>query len=244
MDLQLKDKTALVTGSTKGIGYATAYTLLREGATVYINGRHAEGVNKATKELEKAVPGAKVYGIAADLSNPADVARLFDILPDTDILVNNVGIFEPKAFTEIPDGDWFRFFDVNVMSGIRLSRHYFPRMLAKNWGRIIFISSESSVMIPSEMIHYGLTKTAQLSVSSGLAQLTRGTGVTVNSVLPGPTKSEGVGTFVKELAKAQNLSEEQMEKNFFETARPGSLLQRFADVQEIANLVAYVASPL
>lgn len=244
MDLQLKNKKALVTGSSLGIGYAIAQSLLREGASVYINGRNARRVDEAVARLKAEIPGADVTGIPADFSDTGSIDALLKALPEVDILVNNVGIFEPKAFTDIPDEDWFRFFEVNVMSGIRLSRHYLPGMLQRNWGRIIFISSESAIMIPEEMIHYGMTKTAQLSVSSGLAQLTKGTGVTVNSVLPGPTRSEGVGTFIQDLAKAQNLSNEEMEKNFFLTARPGSLLQRFADVQEIANLVTYVASPL
>lgn len=244
MDLQLKNKKALVTGSSLGIGYAIAQSLLREGASVYINGRNARRVDEAVAHLKAEIPGADVTGIPADFSDTGSIDALLKALPEVDILVNNVGIFEPKAFTDIPDEDWFRFFEVNVMSGIRLSRHYLPGMLQRNWGRIIFISSESAIMIPEEMIHYGMTKTAQLSVSSGLAQLTKGTGVTVNSVLPGPTRSEGVGTFIQDLAKAQNLSNEEMEKNFFLTARPGSLLQRFADVQEIANLVTYVASPL
>lgn len=244
MDLQLKNKKALVTGSSLGIGYAIAQSLLREGASVCINGRNAQRVDEAVARLKAEIPGADVTGIPADFSDTGSIDALLKALPEVDILVNNVGIFEPKAFTDIPDKDWFRFFEVNVMSGIRLSRHYLPGMLQRNRGRIIFISSESAIMIPEEMIHYGMTKTAQLSISSGLAQLTKGTGVTVNSVLPGPTRSEGVGTFIQDLAKAQNLSNEEMEKNFFLTARPGSLLQRFADVQEIANLVTYVASPL
>lgn len=244
MDLQLKHKTALVTGSTLGIGYAIAQSLLREGASVYINGRNEQRVNEAVSKLKAEIPGAEVTGVVADFTKTDEIDALLKAVPQVDILVNNVGIFEPKDFVNIPDEDWFRFFEVNVMSGIRLSRYYFPKMIERNWGRIIFISSESSIMIPSEMIHYGMTKTAQLSISSGLAQLTKGTGVTVNSVLPGPTRSEGVGTFVKDLAKTQGITEQEMEKSFFETARPGSLLQRFADVQEIANLVTYVASPL
>jgi len=244
MDLQLKNKTALVTGSTLGIGYAIAKSLLAEGAKVYINGRNKERVTEAVSTLKTLFPNGDVAGVAADFSNVEDINNLLKEIPTVDILVNNVGIFEPKNFTEIPDEDWFKFYEINVMSGVRLSRHYFPKMLTQNWGRIIFISSESSIMIPEEMIHYGMTKTAQLSISRGLAELTKGTNVTVNSVLPGPTKSEGVGTFIKDLAKSQNLSDEEMEKQFFETARPSSLIRRFADVQEIANLVTYVASPL
>lgn len=244
MDLQLKNKTALVTGSTLGIGYAIAKSLLGEGAEVYINGRNAARVDEAVARLKNEVPGARVSGVAADFSNTADIDRLLKEIPSVDILVNNVGIFEPKAFTEISDADWLRFYEINVLSGVRLSRHYFPQMLEKNWGRIVFIASESAVMIPEEMIHYGMTKTAQLAVSRGLAELTKGTGVTVNSVLPGPTRSEGVGTFIQELAKEKNLDSGEMEKDFFATARPGSLLRRFADVGEIANLVTYVCSPL
>ena len=244
MDLQLKSKTALVTGSTLGIGYAIAKSLLQEGCKVYVNGRSQQRVDETVERLKQEVPDAHVAGVAADFTNVEDINRLLDKIPSVDILVNNVGIFEPKNFTEITDEDWFRFYEVNVMSGVRLSRHYFPNMIKQNWGRIIFISSESAIMIPEEMIHYGMTKTAQLSVSRGLAELTKGTGVTVNSVLPGPTKSEGVETFVQELAKSQQLSEEEMEQKFFETARPSSLIRRFADVQEVANLVTYVASPL
>ncbi len=244
MDLQLKDKTALVTGSTLGIGYGIAQSLLREGAIVYINGRDEQRVKNAVARLKKEIPNAQVKGVPADFSNATEIEDLFEVVSHVDILINNVGIFEPKDFLEITDEEWFRFFEVNVMSGVRLSRHYFPGMLEQNWGRIIFISSESSIMIPSEMIHYGTTKTAQLAVSSGLAQLTKGTGVTVNAVLPGPTRSEGVGNFIRDLAKIRNISEEEMEKTFFEQARPGSLLQRLATVQEIANLVTYVASPL
>jgi NAD(P)-dependent dehydrogenase (short-subunit alcohol dehydrogenase family) len=244
MDLQLKNKTALVTGSTLGIGLAIAKSLLAEGAKVYINGRNKERVTDTVNTLKALFPNGEIVGVAADFSSVDDINNLLKAIPTVDILVNNVGIFEPKNFVDIPDEDWFRFYEVNVMSGVRLSRHYFPKMLAQNWGRIIFISSESSIMIPEEMIHYGMTKTAQLAISRGLAELTKGTNVTVNSVLPGPTKSEGVGTFIKDLAKSQNLSDEEMEQKFFETARPSSLIQRFADVQEIANLVTYVASPI
>ena len=244
MDLQLKNKTALVTGSTLGIGYAIAKSLLAEGAKVYINGRNKERVAETVNTLKALFPQGEIVGVAADFSKVDDINNLLQEIPTVDILVNNVGIFEPKNFVDIPDEDWFKFYEVNVMSGVRLSRHYFPQMLAQNWGRIIFISSESSIMIPEEMIHYGMTKTAQLAISRGLAELTKGTDVTVNSVLPGPTKSEGVGTFIKDLAKSQNLSDEEMEHKFFETARPSSLIQRFADVQEIANLVTYVASPV
>lgn len=244
MDLQLKNKTALVSGSTAGIGYAIAKQLLSEGAKVYINGRSQARVDDAVKKLQAEVPGAQVAGVAADFTQVNEIDALLKAIPTIDILVNNVGIFEPKDFKEIPDADWLRFYEVNVLSGVRLSRHYLPLMLAQNWGRIIFISSESAIMIPSEMIHYGMTKTAQLAVSRGLAELTKGTNVTVNSVLPGPTRSEGVGTFVEDLAKSRGITTEQMEKEFFETARPSSLINRFASVEEIANMVTYVASPL
>lgn len=244
MDLQLKGKTALVTGSTLGIGFAIAKSLLKEGAKVFINGRTEERVNQAISRLKNEVPDADVQGAIADFAKFEDINALLKQVPAVDILVNNLGIFEPKAFTEITDEDWLRFYEINVLSGVRLARHYFPKMLAQNWGRVIFISSESAILIPEEMIHYGMTKTAQLSISRGLAELTKGTGVTVNSVLPGPTKSEGVETFIKELATKQHITESQMEEQFFETARPSSLIRRFADVQEVANLVTYVASPL
>ncbi|RPD42760.1 SDR family NAD(P)-dependent oxidoreductase [Chitinophaga barathri] len=244
MDLQLKGKTAFVSGSTQGIGYAIAKQLLLEGAAVTINGRTEARVAEAVEKLKGHVPGAPVNGIAADFSKADDVRKLTEQLPGIDILVNNAGIFEPKPFTEITDEEWLRFFEVNVMSGIRLSRHYFPGMLEKNWGRIIFISSESAIMIPEEMIHYGTTKTAQLSISRGLALLTKNTGVTVNTIMPGPTKSEGVVEFIKQVAESKGITPQEAEKDFFKTMRPSSLLQRFADVAEIANMVTYIASPL
>jgi NAD(P)-dependent dehydrogenase (short-subunit alcohol dehydrogenase family) len=244
MDLQLKNKIVFVSGSTQGIGFAIAHHLLSEGAKVIINGRSAKRVEESAGKLRQLVPGANVSGIAADFSKPAEINKLLGELPDLDILINNVGIFEPKAFVDISDEDWLRFFEVNVLSGIRLARHCFQKMIKKNWGRIIFISSESAINIPEEMIQYGMTKTAQLAVSRGLAELTKGTAVTVNSILPGPTASEGVEEFVKQLAASQNISPEQAEKDFFKTARPTSLLQRFATVDEIAALVVFVASPL
>lgn len=244
MDLQLKGKTAFISGSTQGIGFAIARQLLEEGANVIINGRTESRVVEAIEKLRRFLLRGEVSGIAADFSNVEEVNQLLERLPEVDILINNAGIFEPKAFTEISDEEWFRFFEVNVMSGVRLSRYFFPKMIEKNWGRIIFISSESGVNIPEEMIHYGTTKTAQLAISRGLAELTKGTNVTVNCVLPGPTKSEGVDEFVKQLATASNISSDEAEKDFFKTARPTSLLQRFASVEEIANLVTYVASPL
>ncbi|WP_346320716.1 SDR family NAD(P)-dependent oxidoreductase [Chitinophaga sp. YIM B06452] len=244
MDLQLKGKTAFVSGSTQGIGFAIAKQLLQEGATVTINGRTEARVAEAVEKLKGQIPGAPVSGIAADFSKAEDAQKLIKQLPGVDILVNNAGIFEPREFTAITDEEWLRFFEVNVMSGVRLSRAYFPGMLEKNWGRIIFISSESSIMIPEEMIHYGMTKTAQLAISRGLAELTKNTGVTVNTVMPGPTKSEGVEEFIRQVAESKNITPQEAEKDFFSTMRPSSLLQRFADVSEIANMVTYIASPL
>jgi len=244
MDLQLKGKTAFVSGSTAGIGFAIAQKLLEEGAIVVINGRTKDSIDKAVETLKAAVPNADVRGIAADFAKVEEVDNLLAELPQVDILINNAGIFEPKPFAEIPDADWFRFFEVNVMSGIRVSRHYFPKMLTQDWGRIIFISSESSIMVPAEMIHYGMTKTAQLALNRGLAELTKGTGVTVNAILPGPTRSKGVGSFLEDLSKAGNITVDQVETNFFKDMRPGSLLQRFISVEEIASTVVYFASPL
>ncbi|HLG80592.1 MAG TPA: SDR family oxidoreductase [Bradyrhizobium sp.] len=242
MNIELTGKTALVTGSTAGIGYAIAKGLAASGAEVVINGRGQDKVDAAVARLRQAVSGAKVRGIAADVSTAEGCDALTRALPDVDILINNAGIFEPKDFFKIPDADWTRFFDVNVMSGVRLSRAYLSGMLKRNWGRIIFISSESGLNIPTEMIHYGMTKTAQLAIARGLAKLTRGTAVTVNSVLPGPTMSEGVETFVKDMARQNGQSLEEAATNFVKQHRPDSLLQRFASVDEIANMVVYAAS--
>lgn len=244
MDLQLKNKTALVSGSTAGIGYAIAKQLAAEGATVWVNGRTAERVNAAVEQIKQETGNVNVSGIVADLSKADDVAALVQQVPQVDILINNVAIFEAKAFADIPDEDWFKFFDVNVMSGVRLSRAYFDGMLKRNWGRIIFISSESALQIPEEMIHYGVTKTAQIGVARGLAELTRGTAVTVNTVLPGPTLSEGVGGFVKQLATDQNKTEDEVKTDFFKTMRPTSIIQRFLSTDEVANTVVYLSSPL
>ncbi|XZF15777.1 SDR family NAD(P)-dependent oxidoreductase [Chitinophagaceae bacterium MMS25-I14] len=244
MDLKIKDKIAFISGSTAGIGLAIAQRLLQEGTQVIINGRTDKSVNDAVAGLQSIDISYKVSGIAADFSKKEDVDALIAKLPDVDILINNAGIFEPKEFVDIPDEDWYRFFEVNVMSGIRLSRHFFPKMLAKNWGRIIFISSESGVFIPSEMIHYGMTKTAQIAVSRGLAELTKGTGVTVNAILPGPTRSKGVGGFIEDLSKAGNTTVDEVEKDFFKNLRPTSLLQRFATVEEVADTVVYYSSAL
>jgi NAD(P)-dependent dehydrogenase (short-subunit alcohol dehydrogenase family) len=244
MDLQLKGKRALVTGSTAGIGFAIAQALAAEGAAVTLNGRTQSRVDAAVAELQKAVPGGQVAGVAADLGTGEGCAALTQALPEVEILINNVGIFEPKAFDDITDADWLRFFEVNVLSGVRLSRHYLEGMRKANWGRILFVSSESAVQIPSEMIHYGMTKTSQLAVSRGLAETTVGTGITVNSLLPGPTRSEGVGTFVAQLAEARGVDFPTMEREFFKSGRPTSLLQRFETVEEIASMAAYLSSPL
>lgn len=243
MDLQLSGKHALVTGSTSGIGFAIALELAREGARVTLNGRSAETVAKAVSRIEAQVPGALVGGVAADLSTAYGTERLLQACPEVDVLVNNLGIFDPVPFEQIPDSDWQRFFEVNVMSGVRLSRHYLPRMKAANWGRIVFISSESGINPPAEMVHYGMTKAAQLSVARGLAQTTVGTGVTVNSVLPGPTRSEGVAEFMAKLAAEQGIDLAEMERRFFAEARPTSLLKRFIEPAEVAALVTYVCSP-
>lgn len=243
MDLQLQNKVALVSGSTAGIGLAIGVALAQEGATVILNGRTQARVQAAIDQVKQTVPAAKLQGIVADLGTAGGAEELFQQVPDVDILVNNLGIYGAKAFTEVTDAEWMQFLEVNVLSGVRLSRYYLPKMLHKNWGRIIFISSESAINIPAEMIHYGVTKTAQISLARGLAETTVGTQVTVNSVLPGPTRSEGVEDFIQGLATQEKLSPEQVEKDFFAKTRPSSLIQRFATVEEVAALVAFVASP-
>ena len=246
MDLRLVGKTALVTGSTAGIGLETAIGLFREGASVVVNGRTSGRVEDAVRRIGEhpTIGRAEVKGFAADLSTAGGVAELVRQVPEVDILVNNMGIFEPKPFEEIPDADWLRFFETNVMSGVRLTRHYLPGMKARNWGRVVFVSSESGVQIPAEMIHYGMTKTAQLAVARGVAETVAGTGITVNSVLPGPTESEGVATFVADLARQRGVDRSVVEAEFFQSARPTSLLKRFATVEEVANMIVYVCSPL
>lgn len=244
MDLDFKGKNALVTGSTAGIGFAIAKRLAHEGADVVINGRSEERVRIALSQLKTDARNVDVRGIAADLGTAEGCAEVVRQLPQVDILVNNVGIFEPKAFEAIEDADWNRFFAINVMSGVRLSRVYLPLMKQRNWGRIVFISSESGLQIPAEMIHYGMTKTAQLAIARGLAETCQSTNVTVNSVLPGPTASEGVTEFVSSLAEQQNISKEEFEQQFFQSARPTSILKRFIEPDEIANVVAFVCSPL
>jgi NAD(P)-dependent dehydrogenase (short-subunit alcohol dehydrogenase family) len=244
MDLKLTGKVALVTGSTAGIGFAIANSLAIEGAHVYVNGRTQKRVDAAIAIIRSQAAKSWVDGIAADFSGPAGSEAVIAKLPAVDVLVNNVGIFEPKPFTEIPDEDWYRLFEINVMSGVRLARHYLTGMLKKNWGRILFVSSESAVQIPSEMVHYGMTKTAQIAVARGIAESVGGTGVTVNSILAGPTESEGVAGFVEAMAQHQKKSKGEIEKEFFEHVRPSSLLKRFATVDEVAAMVTYVASEL
>jgi len=243
MDLKLKDKLALVSGSTAGIGYAIAAALAGEGARVVINGRSQASVDEVAAKI-KAATGGQIHGFAGDLSTAAAADEVVRRYPGIEILVNNLGIFEPKPFEDIPDADWRRFFEVNVLSGVRLARLCLPAMKRANWGRIIFISSESAVQIPVEMIHYGMTKTAQLAVARGLAEAVAGTGITVNSILPGPTKSRGVGDFVDALAKAAGKTFSEFEQEFFAKVRPTSLIKRFAAPEEVASLVTYIASPL
>jgi NAD(P)-dependent dehydrogenase (short-subunit alcohol dehydrogenase family) len=242
MKIDLSNKTALVTGSTAGIGYAIAKGLAGAGAKVVINGRKDATVAKAAEQLGIEVGAGHVRGVAADVSTAEGCTNLAVAAGAVDILVNNAGIFEPKDFFEIPDAEWTRFFEVNVMSGVRLSRALMPAMLKNDWGRVVFISSESGINIPKEMIHYGFTKTAQLSVARGLAELTAGTGVTVNSVLPGPTRSDGVEAFLEAMARENDTTPDAMAKTFVKDFRPTSLIQRFATVEEVANMVVYTCS--
>jgi NAD(P)-dependent dehydrogenase (short-subunit alcohol dehydrogenase family) len=242
MDLGLKGKKVVVSGSTAGIGFAIAAAFAAEGAKVVLNGRTESRVAAALASIRQRVKNADVLGVPADLGMSQGVAAFLKQAPEADILVNNLGIFEIKSFLEIPDLDWLRFFEVNVLSGVRLARHYLPGMLKKNWGRVIFISSESAQQIPVEMIHYGMTKTAQVAVARGLAQSVVGTGVTVNSILVGPTASEGVGQFLESMAGQQGVTKAEIEKQFFSTARPSSLLKRFETPEEVAAVVAFVAS--
>src|ERR1700676_235960 len=242
MDLQLEGKKVLVTGSTAGIGFATARALAAEAASVIINGRGQTRVDAAMREVRKLHPGANVSGIASDVSNATGCAKLIQAVAEVDILVNNMGIFEPKPFEKILDEEWMRFFEANVMSGVRLSRHYVAGMRERNWGRILFVSSESAVQIPAEMIHYGMTKTAQVAVARGIAETVAGTGITVNSVLAGPTRSEGVETFIAQLGAGGDAA--AFETEFFRTVRPTSLLKRFATIDEVASMIVYLCSPL
>ena len=242
MNLGLQGKLAVVSGSTAGIGFAIAAALAQEGARVVINGRTEARVTTAVEKIRQRMKGAELIGVAADLGTAAGVSAFVKQVPEADILVNNLGIFEVKPFLEIPDADWLRFFEINVLSGVRLTRHYLAGMLEKNWGRVIFISSESGQQIPTEMIHYGMTKTAQVAIARGVAQTVVATGVTVNSVLVGPTASEGASEFVQNMARQQAISAAEVEKQFFATIRPTSLLKRFETAEEIAAVVAFVAS--
>jgi NAD(P)-dependent dehydrogenase (short-subunit alcohol dehydrogenase family) len=242
MDFGLKGKKAVVSGSTAGIGLAIAAALAAEGAKVVVNGRTEARVGAALEKIRQHHKSADVQGVAADLGTAAGIQSFVKQVPDADVLINNLGIFDPKPFAEIPDAEWLRFFEVNVLSGVRLSRHYLPGMLKNNWGRIIFISSESAFQIPAEMVHYGMTKTAQVAIARGLAESVAGTGVTVNSVLPGPTASEGVEGFLDSIARQKGIPTAEIEKEFFRSGRPSSLLKRFETPEEIAAVVTFVAS--
>jgi NAD(P)-dependent dehydrogenase (short-subunit alcohol dehydrogenase family) len=243
MNLQLDEKLALVTGSTAGIGWAIAKALAAEGARVIVNGRTESRVAEAIRSIRADVPSAKLQGLALDLSKADAAVETTRRFADLDVLVNNLGVYEVKAFEQISDADWTAIIETNFLSGVRLSRHYLPRMKAAGWGRIIFISSESAVNIPAEMIHYGVTKTMQVALARGMAETTAGTGVTVNSVLVGPTKSEGVDRFVADVARSKNVTAGEVEKDFFRTVRPASLLKRFITADEVAATVAFLASP-
>ena len=244
MDLKLHGKSAFVSGSTAGIGLAIALGLAQEGASVIVNGRSEERIAQAIAKIKHSTPEANVSGVAADIGTTSGVEKLFQEVPHVDILINNLGIYEPKAFFDITDKDWLNIFEVNVFSGVRLSRQYLQRQLEQNWGRIISISSESGIQIPVEMIHYGTTKTAQLAVARGLAEMTVGTGVTVNSVLPGPTRSEGVEEFITNLAQERSIDRAEVEAEFFQNVRPSSLIKRFATNEEVAAIVVYLSSPV
>jgi NAD(P)-dependent dehydrogenase (short-subunit alcohol dehydrogenase family) len=244
MELKLHGKSALVSGSTAGIGFAIAQGLAQEGASVIITGRSLERVEEAIAKIHRSYPKAKVSGVVADLAKQQGAEEVFQQVPSVDILINNLGIFEPKAFSDITDEDWFNIFEANVLSGVRLSRQYLPKMLEQNWGRIIFISSESAIQIPAEMIHYGMTKTAQLAIARGLAELTVGTQVTINSVLAGPTRSEGVEEFLTKMAKERGITPSEVEADFFKSVRPTSLIKRFATTDEVAAMVVYLSSSI
>ncbi|MBA2368512.1 MAG: SDR family oxidoreductase [Candidatus Protochlamydia sp.] len=242
MDLGIKGKKALVSASSDGIGLAIAKALSQEGANVYINGRSNEKVREAIKKIRQEGGIGELWPAVYDLSTPAGAEDLIRHIPHVDILVNNLGIYEVKPFEEITDEDWLKFFNINVLSGVRLSRFYFPKMKETSWGRIIFISSESGLQIPVEMIHYGVTKTAQIAVARGLAEMTIGTGITVNSVLPGPTNTSGVKKFISEVAESKGITPEEVEKEFFENQRPSSLLKRFAEIEEVGEVTAFLCS--
>jgi NAD(P)-dependent dehydrogenase (short-subunit alcohol dehydrogenase family) len=242
MDLDLSGKTALVTGSTRGIGLAAAKGLAAMGAEVIVNGREAAAVTEAMAQIRKLTPAAKLQTAAFDLGDAAGCAALIKKFPDADILVNNLGIYEPKPFFEIEDADWNKMFEVNVMSGVRLTRHYLKRMLDRDWGRVVFVSSESGIYIPKEMVHYGFSKSAQLVIARGAAEQTKGSNVTVNSVLPGPTWVEMVPTRLAARAKAMGTTADDLVARTFTERRPASLLQRYAQPEEVANLICYLCS--
>jgi NAD(P)-dependent dehydrogenase (short-subunit alcohol dehydrogenase family) len=244
MDLKIQGKTAFITGSTSGIGYATARALASEGASVILNGRAEIKVQAAVEKLQKEFPKNTISGLSADFSSPEHIQALLDTLPEINILVNNVGFYSAGDFFETSDDDWNNQFEVNVMSGVRLSKKILPNMMAKNWGRILFISSECATLVPSDLIPYSMTKAAILAVSRGLAQLTKGTGVTVNTIIPGSTLSEGAAQFIENAALEEEKTKAEVEASFFTDVRTSSLLQRFASVDEIANTITYIASPL
>ncbi|WP_431124944.1 SDR family NAD(P)-dependent oxidoreductase [Flagellimonas flava] len=244
MDLQLKGKKAFISGSTAGIGFALAKSMLAEGAEVTLNGRSSKSLEKAMENLQKEIPHGKVNGIAADFENRDDIEQLLDQLPEVDILINNIGIYKAESFFQMKDEDWYRQFEVNVMSGVRLSRLLLPKMLERNWGRILFVSSECASLVPPDMLAYSTTKTAMLAISKGLAQLTKGTGVTINSVLPGSTLSEGAERFLETEAEKMGKTKAEVEADFFKDVRTSSLLQRFASVDEVAHTITYLSSPL
>ncbi|QBI19926.1 SDR family oxidoreductase [Egibacter rhizosphaerae] len=238
MRIDLRERSALVTGSTAGIGYATTLGLAESGARVIVNGREPDRVHEAAKTLREATGNDEVTGITADLGTAEGCARAIEEAPDVDVLVNNAGVFGPQPFAQIPDEEWQRFFDVNVMSGVRLARHHVPRMVARGWGRVVFVSSESAQQIPAEMVHYGATKTAQV----GIAESYPASGVTVNSVLPGPTRSEGIQAFMGSLAEQQGVSLEQFEADFIANERPASVIRRLSTPEEVAAMIMFVCS--
>jgi NAD(P)-dependent dehydrogenase (short-subunit alcohol dehydrogenase family) len=242
MIIDLTGRKAVVSGSTGGIGRAIAEGLAKAGASVTINGRGEARVETALREIRAAMPDARIDGIAADLGSAEGVAAFVGRAADADILVNNLGTAVPKAFGDLKDEDWLNLFQINVMSGVRMTRHYLPAMVNRGWGRVVFISSESAVNIPKEMIDYGMTKTAQLAISRGLAEQVAGSGVTVNAVLPGPTRSEGLGAYTKAAAEAQGVTQEVVEQQFLTHMRPTSLIKRFATTEEVASMVVYVCS--
>ncbi len=244
MDLQLTGKRALVTGSTLGIGFATAMALAREGAFVILNGHSQPHMDEAIKKIRDTDPMVDIKGVTADLSGADGVSKLINEVSRLDILVNNMGIYNPKPFEDISDDEWFQIFETNVMSGVRLTRHYLPGMKERNWGRIIFISSESGMSIPPDLIHYGVTKAAYLTMSRGLAEDMSDTGVTVNTVLPGPTHTEGISEYIRKLADEKHISRDRLEKEFFQIARPHSSIKRFLEPEEVASLILYICSPL